>query len=347
MREEFVLDHEFMKLFEYCDQETELAFTDRLLSEGGPRDPLKIWLDPSDGRLKLIDGYRRHRICTRNNLPYQTERVEGLPDRESVIVWMRREQIDRRNLTPGDVRRQRALIAQSRLGMIPDRSVAKKDKKEKTPGVNKAIKEVAAELGVSTRTIRRDLQEEKYLALIDPEIGRWMVANDMVRMDFELMSVKSMEDQREIFASANYVAADLSIAIRRASVDYIASKATTPKTAEFMEEGLDDRPLVVPPTSRLLNIANYDDARQVISIIEQLETTLCHASSMISRLDRWVGMETCYRDLNRNATKLYESLRGYLQDAARYHDAYADDLGKAHYKPRRKTGGFIAAGGRS
>lgn len=63
----------------------------------GCRDALVVW-----GNI-LIDGHNRYEICTKHDIPYETTPIE-LEDREAVLDWMDRTAINRRQLTPDQLR---------------------------------------------------------------------------------------------------------------------------------------------------------------------------------------------------------------------------------------------------
>jgi phage N-6-adenine-methyltransferase len=72
--------------------EDEKALLEQSILDTGCRDPLVVW----DGL--LIDGHNRYDICTRHGLPFNTTDIhfDGI---EQARVWMRKNQMGRRNLT--------------------------------------------------------------------------------------------------------------------------------------------------------------------------------------------------------------------------------------------------------
>lgn len=63
-----------------------------LVAAKGARDPLVVW----DGL--LLDGHNRYEICRRLDLPFKIRTVT-LPDRTAARIWIRWNQLGRRNLT--------------------------------------------------------------------------------------------------------------------------------------------------------------------------------------------------------------------------------------------------------
>jgi ParB-like chromosome segregation protein Spo0J len=69
----------------------------RLLEESlldeGCRDPLVVWKEEN----VLVDGHHRFEICERHGIPFQVA-YRSFPDIQAVKVWMRTNQLSRRNL---------------------------------------------------------------------------------------------------------------------------------------------------------------------------------------------------------------------------------------------------------
>jgi len=84
-------------------QGDELAQLEQHIKDNGCRDALVTW--KSEGKEILIDGHNRYEICTRNGIPFKLEPME-FANREWAALWIRENQMGRRNLTDG----QRAII---------------------------------------------------------------------------------------------------------------------------------------------------------------------------------------------------------------------------------------------
>jgi N6-adenosine-specific RNA methylase IME4 len=86
-----VIDPEFKALIpplrpdERAELESSIAFS-------GCRDPLTVWGDV------LVDGHNRHEICTRLGVPFAVVPTQ-FDDRLDALIWIRRNQVSRRNLT--------------------------------------------------------------------------------------------------------------------------------------------------------------------------------------------------------------------------------------------------------
>ena len=90
--QEIILDQEFQFLLPSLD---EVAFRglEAAIIEHGCLIPLVLW----EG--VLIDGYNRYKICKEHNIPFDTIDME-FGTREEAKIWIIRNQIERRNLTP-------------------------------------------------------------------------------------------------------------------------------------------------------------------------------------------------------------------------------------------------------
>lgn len=95
------IDPEFQNAIPPLTEAELSALTESLKSEGC-REPLVVW----DGI--LIDGHNRYAICTEHAIPFETRNI-SFPSRTAALVWMKKNQLGRRNLTDY----QRAEIALS------------------------------------------------------------------------------------------------------------------------------------------------------------------------------------------------------------------------------------------
>lgn len=78
----------------------EFAGLERSIIAEGCRDALVVWNGV------LLDGHNRYSICTAHGLPFKTLEVE-FPDKDRAELWVRFNQLGRRNLTDD----QRAMLA--------------------------------------------------------------------------------------------------------------------------------------------------------------------------------------------------------------------------------------------
>lgn len=69
------------------------ALEQSLLTDGFKGAPIMVWGDI------IVDGHNRYEICNKHNIPYEVKSVE-FENKEEAIIWMVRQQIGRRSLTP-------------------------------------------------------------------------------------------------------------------------------------------------------------------------------------------------------------------------------------------------------
>lgn len=69
------------------------ALEQSLLMDGFKGAPIMVWGDI------IVDGHNRYEICNKHNIPYEVKSVE-FESKEEAIIWMIRQQLGRRSLTP-------------------------------------------------------------------------------------------------------------------------------------------------------------------------------------------------------------------------------------------------------
>ena len=87
------IDPEFKSLIPPLTPDERAGLEASILTEGC-RDALIVWGDI------LIDGHNRYEICTKHNIPYKTQQIE-FASRAEARIWIRKNQLARRNLTDG------------------------------------------------------------------------------------------------------------------------------------------------------------------------------------------------------------------------------------------------------
>lgn len=92
---QIIIDPEFRALIPPLDEDEFSNLEDSLIAHGC-MDPLVIWQEENI----LLDGHNRHEICTRLRIPFDTIEIE-LPDRLAARIWIRTNQMSRRNLSDG------------------------------------------------------------------------------------------------------------------------------------------------------------------------------------------------------------------------------------------------------
>ena len=69
------------------------ALEQSLMTDGFKGAPIMVWGDI------IVDGHNRYEICNKHNIPYEVKSVE-FASKEEAIIWMVRQQLGRRSLTP-------------------------------------------------------------------------------------------------------------------------------------------------------------------------------------------------------------------------------------------------------
>lgn len=87
------IDQEFKALIKPLEQSERAGLEASIIAEGC-RDPIVVWDNV------IVDGHNRYEICTANGIEYKTTAIE-FADRREARIWIRNNQLHRRNLTDG------------------------------------------------------------------------------------------------------------------------------------------------------------------------------------------------------------------------------------------------------
>jgi len=98
---EVILDKQFQYLLPVLDENV-FSDLEADILENGIRDSLVLW----EGI--LIDGYNRYKIAQKHNLTFNTISMD-FNSRDDVVIWIIKNQIVRRNLTPFQLKYYRGL----------------------------------------------------------------------------------------------------------------------------------------------------------------------------------------------------------------------------------------------
>ena len=149
-----IIDQEFKALIPPLTPDERAGLEASILAEGC-RDALIVWGDI------LIDGHNRYEICTKHNIPYKTQPIE-FASRTEARIWIRKNQLARRNLTDGwkielelgnkqdllEIGRQREAMGGGDKKSAAAKSGLSKNDKPDPPHNTRAI--IAESLGMST-----------------------------------------------------------------------------------------------------------------------------------------------------------------------------------------------------
>jgi ParB-like chromosome segregation protein Spo0J len=153
VRERIVIREELRTLIQELKPEEFSQLEDNILKEG-VRDPLILW--PVGETFILVDGHNRYSICQKHKLEFPFKEI-AFKNEDEVKVWMIKNQLGRRNLTPEQLSYYR--------GSHYLREINEAAKGHGVPREDKA-KKVALIHEVDAKTIKRDAQFKKGVDII-------------------------------------------------------------------------------------------------------------------------------------------------------------------------------------
>lgn len=93
MKVEYRIDPELNEVLPKLSYADYKALEQSLLTDGFKGAPIMVWGDI------IVDGHNRYEICNKHNIPYEVKSIE-FASKEEAIIWMVRQQLERRSLTP-------------------------------------------------------------------------------------------------------------------------------------------------------------------------------------------------------------------------------------------------------
>ncbi len=90
---EYKIDPELNEVLPKLSDADYKALENSLLAEGYKGAPIMVWGDI------IVDGHNRYEICNKHNIPYEVKEIK-FASKEEAIIWMVRQQLGRRSLTP-------------------------------------------------------------------------------------------------------------------------------------------------------------------------------------------------------------------------------------------------------
>jgi hypothetical protein len=151
----------------------------QIVAEGRACDPIVVWKEKG----VIIDGHRRHRICTKLGLPFETREV-SLGSLDDAKREMASIAVARRNLSPIDFTKM--------IGEIGNYE------KSKGPGW---AERTAEQAGVNKRTVFRAAKSAESLKLIPEELHDRLRQMKATREDITALSEYEPIHQRTIVAA--------------------------------------------------------------------------------------------------------------------------------------------------
>ena len=107
------IDETFEHLLRGLSEEEEAMLEAKLLEAGRALDPIRY--AEIDGRVLILDGHNRRRLCEAHGLPYESMKVDTVSTREEAIQWISDNQKARRNLSPDEQARLRGAVYNARI----------------------------------------------------------------------------------------------------------------------------------------------------------------------------------------------------------------------------------------
>ena len=153
------IDPEFRDKIPPLSQDEFSKLEENILADGEVREPLVVW----DGT--IIDGHHRWKIIQKHpEIPYKVKRMD-FPDKYAAIIWMCRNQVGRRNITP---EQRTVLIGEAykaqKLSRGGDRgnqhTKVASAQNEHLPPHRRTASKIAEQFGVGKETVKR---AEKFL----------------------------------------------------------------------------------------------------------------------------------------------------------------------------------------
>ena len=163
------IDPEFKKLIPPLTKEERSQLEKNILAEGC-RDPLTIWQRQNI----LLDGHNRYEICDKYGIEFYVSEIE-LSNREEAKIWILRNQLGRRNLSPDKASYYRGMLYNS-LKARTSNSQGKNQHSDievsgKIYHQPKTAEIISEQFGVSEKTVRNDAKYADSLEAIATHVG--------------------------------------------------------------------------------------------------------------------------------------------------------------------------------
>ena len=194
---ELIINQELKELIPKLQQE-EYQLLEKSIIEEGCRDSIIIWNNT------IIDGHNRYEICTRNNIPFKTQKMD-FDNIENAKEWMINNQFSRRNLPLY----QRAVLALKLKPIYEERAKENQgirvDIPENSPKGYTPIEtreEISKQAGVSSNTISKVETIEKKAT---PEVKAKLISGD-ISINKAYTNIKNEEKKEALKVRAEEVA---------------------------------------------------------------------------------------------------------------------------------------------
>ena len=153
---DFRVDDEFAALIPPLTDEERRQLEANLLADGCC-EPLVVWREEGI----LLDGHNRYRVCREHHIAFDVRKI-SLPDRDAAKVWIIRNQLGRRNLTPEQASYLRGLEYEA-----TKQAAHRPPKKGGKSCHLKTAEALARRHGVAPRTVRQDAAFARAVNLLE------------------------------------------------------------------------------------------------------------------------------------------------------------------------------------
>ncbi|ELS01153.1 hypothetical protein Xen7305DRAFT_00008550 [Xenococcus sp. PCC 7305] len=180
------IDPEFQRLLPPLTPEARSQLKENLLT-GDITPEIIVWKDQDI----IIDGHHRYEICQQEDIEFNVLRLK-FSDRSSVKKWMIKNQLGRRNLPPNLVSYFRGLIYNEQKGGDDQQVKGQNVPLTPTRAKTNTAEKLAAEHGVSAKTIKRD---GKYAESVNAIADKAGIAPSAVTKNLTKKEVIELESQ--------------------------------------------------------------------------------------------------------------------------------------------------------
>ena len=179
------------------------------IKAGKVRDSIKVW----DG--KIIDGFHRSKIARKHGLPFTVDDSLKFNDKKEALLWIRMNQLGRRNLTDSQRTIQRALVISEMEGET-----------------RKAISE---KLNVTRRTVRRSIEHSEAIKSLPDDIRDRVETYNLIATSKDLSRLHKLpeSEKNRIYAKLRE---DPSITLHQAMPEKEANTKVSSLPVEDQEE---------------------------------------------------------------------------------------------------------------
>ncbi|KYC46431.1 MAG: Phage protein Gp37/Gp68 [Candidatus Methanofastidiosum methylothiophilum] len=177
----------------------ERTLLEEQLKRDGCLDPLKVWIQGDDEI--VLDGHNRYEICIANDIPFKTTPISGINDYLDAEIWIEEFQLGRRNLTDSERAVRIGRLYEKRKQREGRPSVTDMEESNTQLGQNDPVpfdkideirvtveppkstaEQMAKELGVSEKTVKRNAQYAKAIDKIeeiDEEVAQKILSEEV------------------------------------------------------------------------------------------------------------------------------------------------------------------------